>query len=83
MNKMWKTKNGKYIDINKMETGHIKNCIKCIENGKIKFTRIIDLGYTGDGNGDGRIFEQYHDINEKNEWLKTFNEELLRRKLGG
>ena len=36
IHKIWVTRNNVKIPINKMETTHIKNCIKCIERSNFK-----------------------------------------------
>lgn len=73
----WKTKNEEEILIKNMTTEHIKNCIKAIKEDKIQIGETIQLGYTGDGEGDGIIYDF---IDYSKDYIKAFNEELNRRK---
>ena len=56
-----------------MTTQHIKNCVKCIEEGRIRFT--INLGWHEDN--DFQVIGE--DDIAKEKWIKIFNEELERR----
>lgn len=76
---MWKTKNGEKTYIKDMTTEHIKNCIKAIQEDRIQVGKSINIGYTGDGDGDGAIYEWY---DMGNDYIKAFEEELKRRKVG-
>ena len=71
---LWKTKDGKQIEVEEMTTSHIINCINCIENGKIQF--VINMGWSKDN--DYQEFDE--DIDKKETWLKVFRNELKRRK---
>ena len=73
----WTTKNGEKILIKDMTTQHIKNCIKAIEEGQIQIGKTIDLGYTGDGAGDGIIYDF---IDKRKEYIEAFKRELENRK---
>ena len=75
-NIMWKTKNGEDISIKDMTTQHIKNCIKAIEEERIQIGETIDLGYTGDGCGDGIIYDF---IDYSKDYIQAFKEELKNR----
>lgn len=74
---MWTTKNGDKILIKDMTTQHIKNCIKAIEEERIQIGETIDLGYTGDGEGDGIIYDF---IDHSKEYIEAFRNELKSRK---
>lgn len=43
---LWVTQKGKILDIRKMETKHIRNCIRCIESHKITNKKLCDKIYT-------------------------------------
>lgn len=43
---IWTTQNDTRIKVKDMTTQHIKNCIRCIEEGKINF--IINMGWAED-----------------------------------
>lgn len=73
----WTTREMKEIPIKKMTINHIQNCIKAIEQGRIKCRREVFVGYTCDGDGDVKIYD-YIDIKE--EILESFKNELKRRK---
>lgn len=74
---MWETKNGEKIHIKDMTTEHIKNCIKAIQEDRIQVGKSINIGYTGDGDGDCAIYEWY---DMGNDYIQAFEEELKRRK---
>ena len=59
-----------------MSSQHIRNCIKGIEKNKIQVGRIIDIGYTADGDGDGIIYDT---ISLKKYYLQVFKNELRKR----
>ncbi len=73
----WRTKNGTEIEIKNMTTNHIKNCIKAIKEERIVIGENVDVGYTGDGDGDGIIYEW---LDEGDNYIRAFEEELKRRK---
>lgn len=79
MLKYWITKNEEKILIKDMTTQHIKNCIKAIEENRISVGQTINLGYTGDGDGDGIIYD-FIDYGEQ--YIKAFKNELERRSNG-
>lgn len=70
---IWTTRDGTNIKVENMSTQHIKNTLRCIENGKISFT--INLGYFEDN--DFQVIEE--DDITKEKWIKIFNNELKRR----
>lgn len=72
----WTMKNGKKIDIKNMTVEHIKNCIKAIEEKKIRVVQVVDLGYTGDGAGDGVIYDY---IDKSGLYIEEFKKELKKR----
>ena len=72
----WTTKNGDKIEIKDMTTQHIKNCIKAIKEKRIIIGTNIDVGYTGDGDGDGIIYQW---LDSGDYYVKAFEEELKRR----
>ncbi len=72
----WTTKNGDKIEIKDMTTQHIKNCIKAIKEERIVIGINIDIGYTGDGDGDGIIYEW---LDDGDNYIRAFEEELKRR----
>lgn len=74
----WTTKYGEEIEIKDMETDHIKNCIRLLENGHM-MTECIDIGYTCDGDGDGIIYCNVPNEKLTNDYLKAFKKELERR----
>lgn len=73
MEYIWKTQNGTNIKVKDMTTKHILNTLKCIEDGRIRFT--INLGWFEDN--DFQIIDE-NDI-AKERWIKIFNDELERR----
>lgn len=73
----WTMKDGKEILIKDMTTNHICNCIKAIKEGRIQVGQTIFIGYTGDGDGDGQIYD-FIDYSE--DYIKMFQEELKKRK---
>ena len=77
MIEMWETKNGEKIHIKDMTTKHIENCIKAIKKGKVFVGIRMNIGYTGEGDGDGAIYEWY---DMGNDYIQAFEEELKRRK---
>ena len=70
---IWTTKDGKKIKVKDMTTEHIKNTIKCIEDGRIHFT--INLGWAEDN--DYQIIDE--DVWTRDNWIKIFKEELENR----
>jgi len=72
----WKTKEGKELNIKDMTTQHIKNCIKAIQEDRIQVGESIDVGYTGDGDGDGIVYQW---IDYGKDYIKAFEEELKNR----
>ena len=70
---IWTTRDGKKIKVKDMTTEHIKNTIKCIEDGRIQFT--INLGYFEDN--DFQVIDE--DTTKKYEWLEIFKQELQNR----
>lgn len=79
LNNVWTTKDGQKIKVSDMTTQHIKNVLKCIEEERINFGEMVDIGYTADGEGDGRIYEYIADTDKEKYWIDTFNKELKRR----
>lgn len=75
--KTWINKNGDKILIKNMTTQYIKNCIKAIEEERIQIGETIDLGYTGDGEGDGIIYDF---IDHSKEYIQALERELEIRK---
>ena len=73
---IWKTREGQEIEIKKMTTEHIKNCIKAIKQKRIIIGTSIDVGYTGDEDGDGIIYDW---IDTSNDYIQAFEEELKKR----
>lgn len=73
MEHTWTTQNGANIKVKDMTTTHILNTLRCIEDGRIKFT--INLGWAEDN--DFQMIEE--DDIRKERWIKIFNEELKRR----
>lgn len=47
--KTWKTRNGEEILISEMETDHIENCIKTVEDWNIEQNSWKELEYLGTG----------------------------------
>lgn len=74
MDKIWTTKNGEEIRVKDMTTTHILNTLKCIEDGRIRFT--INLGWFEDN--DFQIIDE--DTEKKEKWIKIFEKELEERK---
>ncbi len=74
MEERWKTRDGNKIKVKDMTTQHIRNCIRCLEEGRINF--IINMGWAEDN--DYQEFDE--DIEEKERWIKIFNKELGKRK---
>lgn len=72
----WITKDRKQIALKKMTTEHIQNCIKAIQDGRINCVQEVFVDYTCDGDGDGKIYDY---IDRKEEFLKSFRNELKRR----
>lgn len=73
---IWRTKDGREIQIKDMTTQHIKNCIKALKEDKIKVGITTDVGYTCDGDGDGIIYDF---IDYRKEYIEEFENELKRR----
>lgn len=73
MEHIWTTQNGTKIKVKDMTTQHIKNCIRCIEEGRINF--IINMGWAEDN--DYQMYDE--DTEEKERWIKIFRDELERR----
>lgn len=72
----WETKEGKEINIKDMTTQHIKNCIKAIKEDRIQVGENIGVGYTGDGDGDGIIYQW---VDYGKDYIRAFEEELKNR----
>lgn len=70
---IWTTQNDTRIKVKDMTTQHIKNCIRCIEEGKINF--IINMGWAEDN--DYQMYDE--DTEEKERWIKIFSDELKNR----
>lgn len=70
---IWTTQNDTRIKVKDMTTRHIKNCIRCIEEGKINF--IINMGWAEDN--DYQMYDE--DTEEKERWIKIFSDELKNR----
>ncbi len=67
----WRTKDGEFIQVIDMETSHIENCIKAIENGK------ITLSITGDEECSWlRIFRNELKFRKYYERIENENEEV-------
>lgn len=73
MEEVWTTQNDTKIKVKDMTIQHIRNCIRCLEEGRINF--IINMGWAEDN--DYQEFDE--DIEEKERWIKIFNNELKRR----
>lgn len=73
MEHIWTTQNGTKIKVKDMTTQHIKNCIRCIEEGRINF--IINMGWAEDN--DYQMYDE--DTEKKEKWIKIFKDELERR----
>lgn len=73
MEHIWTTQNGNKIKVKDMTIQHIKNCIRCIEEGRINF--IINMGWAEDN--DYQMYDE--DTEEKERWIKIFRDELERR----
>jgi len=70
MKNKWTTKEGKKIDVSKMETSHIENCLKGLKAGK----------------SFGTVEKEYLDFNEiafiddkSDYWIRRFTSELKTR----
>ncbi len=74
MEHIWTTQNGTKINVKDMTTQHILNTLKCIEDGRIQF--VINMGWAQDN--DYQEFDE--NIEEKERWIRIFNEELESRK---
>ena len=74
MENIWTTQNGTKINVKDMTTQHILNTLKCIEDGRIQF--VINMGWAQDN--DYQEFDE--NIEEKERWIRIFNEELESRK---
>ena len=73
MEEIWTTQNGDKIKVKDMTTQHIRNCIKCIEDGRIDF--VINMGWAEDNDYQ----EIDEDTEEKERWINIFKTELERR----
>lgn len=73
MEKIWTMQNGNKINVKDMTIQHIKNCIRCIEDGRINF--IINMGWAEDND----YIEYDEDIQQKEKWIKIFKDELEKR----
>ena len=56
MEHIWTTQNGNKIKVKDMTIQHIKNCIRCIEEGRINF--IINMGWAEDN--DYQMYDDMH-----------------------
>lgn len=72
----WTMKNGEKIEIGEMTTQHILNSIRAIEENRIKIGQVVDLGYTGDGAGDGIMYDY---IDKSGIYIEEFKKELKKR----
>ena len=72
----WTMKNGEKIEIEEMTTQHILNSIIAIEDDRIKIGQVVDLGYTGDGAGDGIMYDY---IDKSGIYIEEFKKELKKR----
>ena len=82
MKHFWEMKNGEEIEISKMETSHIQNCIAMLErNAKAGVKIVVSYGYHDDDNymtGDVEtLYGKEYLAQTKYKWLKK---ELARRK---
>jgi hypothetical protein len=70
MKKYWITKDGKRLPIKKMETSHIRNCIKYLEKNPIEYG-----SYDPFGN------DHFYDIDyeQTDDYIQAFEMELLKR----
>ncbi len=73
MEEVWTTQNDTKIKVKDMTIQHIRNCIRCLEEGRINF--IINMGWAEDN--DYQEFDE--DTEEKERWLRIFDNELKRR----
>lgn len=73
MDEVWITSSNTKIKVKDMTIQHIRNCIRCIEEGRITF--IINMGWAEDN--DYQMYDE--DTEKKERWLKLFNNELKRR----
>ena len=53
----WETKDHKKIKIADMETSHIENTIKYLKRNNNFYDETYFAGWTGDGYGDGQIYD--------------------------
>ena len=74
----WVTKYGEELLIKDMETSHILNCIKAIQDGRIQIGETINLGYTADGDGDGIMYDY---IDHSENYIEAFENELKSRRI--
>ena len=74
----WVAKYSEELLIKDMETSHILNCIKEIQDDRIQIGKTINLGYTANEDGDGIMYD-YIDYSE--DCIKAFENELRRRKI--
>jgi hypothetical protein len=84
----WKTKDGRSVHIRKMDTDHIKSCIKFLErqveeikevnSDWIKENALWNLDNVYDID-DYCSLPINSIISSKNDWIRVFQEELIRR----
>lgn len=72
--KKWRTKDGDYLEVNLMETRHVKNILKGLRHGKNFGT----ISYVGTTCGDDIEVDI---IDKKQEWIDVFEKELTFREL--
>ena len=53
----WETKDHRLLKIEDMETSHIENTIKYLQRHSDFYDETFFVGWTGDGYGDGQIYD--------------------------
>ena len=75
----WETKDHKKIKIEDMETSHIENTIKYLKRNNNFYDETYFVGWTGDGDGDGQIYDyiEYNTRHKGGSYLKNFSFNIL------
>lgn len=77
--KYWVTKNGDKIKIEDMETSHIENCIRCLQEGKVKARKRISAPDFEESKYLGFPVRGYLEIDLKHDYINALRKELHKR----
>lgn len=77
--KYWTTKDGTKIKIEDMETSHIKNSIKCLQEGRVKAKKRISAPDFEESEYLGFPVREYLEIDLKQDYIDALRNELKQR----